>query len=391
MLTGIEKRRRLLSLLFAALLATLAVPAAKGTTIDVRCRKALFLPHSGQFIAQDAMNGVALYRLNDRGLVHSFRAGAEVLRFAVTPDEKVLFLPDLDGNLSAHDLTTGQPVWHLSRWQTGLTSIWDVSFSQDGRFTLACGGDKHEVLILETATGKLVRTLPTRLSRPAINSAALCPDGSRGVCTDSDGNLFAFEVATGLVKKLRSIGPTARIRYSVDGKYVVVLEAVQQQFQILAASGDWPVQLTGPPGYTGCIKSAEDGGFLVTQVNGDLEGQRWRPGAKDLEVLWHRPFLDEEGISDFLPDELIGISTDFRLVTRLIDLRTGAELGKVDNSANYRVTILSTTVSGFPGGLAALGVVAVLAVIAAVSILRRRRTTHCPSPRTDDRGIRLPN
>src|SRR5579883_2005677 len=129
----IGSRRLPLSFLLASLVAPLTAATAAGRTIDTRFRQALFLPRSGQFIAQDAMNGAALYRLGDTGLVHSFRVKESVWRFAVTSDEKTLLMAGLGGNVSAHDLTTGQTLWELSGAQSGLGLVRDVSFSRDGR------------------------------------------------------------------------------------------------------------------------------------------------------------------------------------------------------------------------------------------------------------------
>src|SRR5262245_30490850 len=100
-------RRPTLALLLAVALTLLAAPAAPGKQFDTSPRPTLVLPLSGQFLAQDAMNGVALYRLTDRGLVHRFRAGGEVRMFVVTSDEKILLIGCWNGSLSARDLTTG--------------------------------------------------------------------------------------------------------------------------------------------------------------------------------------------------------------------------------------------------------------------------------------------
>lgn len=75
---------------------------------------------------------------------------------------------------------------------------------------------------------------------------------------------------------------------------------------------------------------------------------------------------------------MIGVSTDFRLVTRLIDLRTGKAQLTIDNSANYRENILTYTSMDFPapccpwlvivGGIVALAVLGLLIVLKYKSI-----------------------
>jgi hypothetical protein len=49
---------------------------------------------------------------------------------------------------------------------------------------------------------------------------------------------------------------------------------------------------------------------------------------------------------DFDPESLVGVWTDFRLATRVIDLRTGTVRFTVDNSANYREELISWTSTG---------------------------------------------
>ncbi len=79
-------------------------------------------------------------------------------------------------------------------------------------------------------------------------------------------------------------------------------------------------------------------------------------------------------ILDFRPDSLIGVHTNFKLVTEVIDLRSGAVLGTVDNSKNYRPTILSTTTSGSLSPAVVVGLAAGL-FFAIRGYMRRRRSS----------------
>jgi WD40 repeat protein len=374
--------------LVTVLVTPLVTPPARGTSYDFSPRQALFLPRSGQFLAQDAMNGAALYRLSDRTLIRSFRAGQTVRRFAITSDEKILLMAGKD-NLSAHDLTTGQTLWELSGAQSGLSSVSDVSFSHDGRLAVACGDGK--AVIFEVATGSPVRVLPVPPSAIGVVAAALSPDGTRGVLEGGDWALYEFDVATGQTKLVRAPDAIARIRYSADGKHVAFWRFTARQICISGASGDWPIRYVALTGEDAFFKPDDDGGFLLQdwriefndqdiESKRDLTGLRWRPGAEKPQELW-RCRSDLGGIfSDFLPDQMIGIYTKHQLVTRLTDLRTGAVVGEVDNSANYRRgEDTPTTVFGVGTWLPALGLVTVLGAVAFVGIRFLRRAPRLTS------------
>jgi hypothetical protein len=65
-----------------------------------------------------------------------------------------------------------------------------------------------------------------------------------------------------------------------------------------------------------------------------------------VEEVWKVQGGAELARMDFDPGTLRGVYTDFRLVTRILDLRTDTELLRIDNSVNYREQIVSTTVMG---------------------------------------------
>jgi hypothetical protein len=102
-------------------------------------------------------------------------------------------------------------------------------------------------------------------------------------------------------------------------------------------------------------------------------GVRCHPDTGKMEEVWKLKGGEDLRRMDFDPGAMRGVATDFRLVTRLFDLRTGEELLKIDNSANYREVILSAThgAGGSPGGSAGMpnGAVVVLWTMAAVVLL----------------------
>ena len=323
----------------AVIVTLLLAPAAGATSIDTRPRPTLVLPASGQFVARDSWEGVALYRLKDASLVRRFRAGYRVNKFAVTRDEKTLLIACYDGNLAAFDVATGASCWSLSPRQSGLRGGWDVSFSADGQSVVVCGMDELAI-VLETRTGRqlgAVRFPPRQMS---IMSAALSPDGSHGVLLTLGGTLFAFDVATG---RLQDTGVTGAwpVCYSVDGKYIALRSnnsGASEQLRIVTADGNWSVRDLGQFDEIGHIKPLEDGGFLASALAGSREevsvGVVCWPDRGKLEELWRFRQRGRERM-DFTPDGKVGVSTTAWLETALLDLRTKTVLASVDNSAQY--------------------------------------------------------
>src|SRR6266446_4529316 len=78
------------SLALPALALLLSVQTADATSKDTRPRPALLLPESGWFVAQDAWDSVALFRIKDGHPLKSFAADDWVRRLAVTADERFL-------------------------------------------------------------------------------------------------------------------------------------------------------------------------------------------------------------------------------------------------------------------------------------------------------------
>jgi WD40 repeat protein len=344
--------------------ALLVTTGATATTIDMSPHRTLVLPGSQQFLVRDAWNGVALYRLSDRSVVHRFRGPSEVSAFAASSDEKMVILACDNGALSAFDLASGERLWK----QSPLSSVSKVGFSSDGQSILVDG-----LLVLEAATGRKIGTLPPLPDKSlTVWSAALGPGGTRGsLVAGYDGQLYTFDVQTGQVaeKGVKKLGPVRQAVYSVDGKYLALRCAVfidgwpydDDQLRIVNTADAWTVQDVGVPTQVGHMKPTADGGFLLTGLDvrinplgavtaADSVGLRWRPGAKDLEELYRLPskYLEPDKM-DFDPEQLVGVRTNWRLITEVVDLRTGTVLGSINNSANYRARITTSYSPGILG------------------------------------------
>jgi hypothetical protein len=123
--------------------------------------------------------------------------------------------------------------------------------------------------------------------------------------------------------------------------------------------------------------------------NGNAGGQKpvgltCDPRTGEMRTVWEsRAGWVDRGRTDFDADAMRGVSTDYRLVTSVIDLKTDAALLTVDNSANFRPTLVSW--SRRPNGLVLLVrrkwplfMAGAACVVALTVLLLRRR--HAPVP-----------
>jgi hypothetical protein len=183
-------------------------------------------------------------------------------------------------------------------------------------------------------------------------SAALSPDGSKGVLIDLGERLYTFDVGTGVMKDTGWKGAWP-VRYSSDGRHVAMRSSNsgrQEQLRIVEVAGELKVTDVGQFGHVGYIRQTNEGGFRATAEKRSSIGIHWQPKTAELNEVWK----STEGPTDFDIDQMLGITTNYRLVTKLIDLRTGAVLLTVDNSANARLEMISTSysITGHEGNMA---------------------------------------
>ena len=124
----------------------------------------------------------------------------------------------------------------------------------------------------------------------------------------------------------------------------------------------------GQFGCIGHIKPIQGGGFhIIARGTGGFE---YDPGADQLRDIWRLPAALAEERTDFDTERMLAVSTDYLLVTNLIDLRMERRRLTIDNRANYRESVITTSYSGNPPGTGRLGSILVLVgSIAAVSVL----------------------
>jgi hypothetical protein len=220
-------------------------------------------------------------------------------------------------------------------------------------------------------------------------SAALAPDGSTGALLEVGGHVHTFDVAAATIRDTGLTG-SGTIRYSSDGRYFAWCNSNSGVLEHLrVAATDDPSRFTdvGQFRRLGLVRPTDDGRFAVTAEAIDRTGAQvtigtlYDPATGELRPAWSLPtdpLAPPERQTDFATDALTGISTDYRLVTSVIDLADGTVRLRVDNSANFRPTIVSWSSRGGSRvsrkGLLVLGTSVACAIVAVTIAIARRRS-----------------
>ncbi len=363
--------------LFVAVLCC-SVPVAADASYDTRPRHAILFTDGTRFVAQDAWNSVAVYRTADGEVVHRFPAPARVRCIALSPDEKCLLVGCADGgNLRLWDAQTGECLWDYQPPNDGLRDIWDVSFAGNGERVVACG---QEAIVLDVRTGGRIGGKFFPPNPTGIMSVALGPDGTSGFLIDWNRKLSSFDVLTSSQTATELAGD-APVRYSTDGKHVAFRSSGLEPVEHLSVVrvGELTKQDLGTFAHVMHIRPARDGSFLVTartkryneEGRPEFVGtQIWTEDGR-VKELWR--FAREQGVNertDYLPELMIGVSTDAYLVTTVTDLRTGKVLRTIDNSANARLEPMGPFCGTVPhDGSWSWGSAAIVAAVVALGLV----------------------
>jgi WD40 repeat protein len=141
---------------------------------------------------------------------------------AVTADEKTIALgaADSSGLVLLCDIATATPVREI---QISRRRVVAVDFAPDGRILAGSDGGVSSTVLVDTNTGKTIRTL--RGDRHAVVGAlAFSPDG-RTLATggDNNGDVLLWDVATGrlsgeLANPVSGVGPVTTLAFAPDGR-----------------------------------------------------------------------------------------------------------------------------------------------------------------------------
>ena len=326
----------------------------QATKIDMGPRPTNLLTRSRQFIAQDAWNSVALYSMDDSKPIRRFPASASINEFEATVDEGLLLIACANGEIGVYKIDTGEKLWWRTSSQTGLGYIYDASFSWDGKTLVACN-ERDFLVIFNALTGEQIGKVSFPPNQTNIMSAALSPDGTKGVLVTLGGRLCTFDTNSGQMKDTGLTG-AAPVRYSAGGKFIALRSnnsGDDEQLRIVAVENLATTDV-GKFAHIGLIRAIGNSSFLACAYagrrfeNNAIVGITYQADSGELKEIWKLSTTDVENKTDFDPKQMIGLSTDYRFVTRLIDLQTGKPRLTIDNSANYRESIVSTSSRGLP-------------------------------------------
>ncbi len=193
-----------------------------------------------------------------------------------------------------------------------------------------------------------------------VVSVALNPDGTRGFVIVEGWGLGRFDLAAGHATDA-NLAAYGSVRCSADGAHVAFPTqswGMDPQLAVVPAGGGPTKRALGRFADIGRVRPLSDGSFLVTARvgRGDDDSaacagmQVWPDGR--VREVWRltpgprpigRSLLPLEFVSphrvndrtDFLPEPMTGVTTDWQFVTTVTDLRTGGVVRTIDNRASW--------------------------------------------------------
>jgi hypothetical protein len=320
--------------------------ATTATTIST-APKTAFLLRTGQFIAQDSSTSATLYDGTGK-VVYRFVSG-NVSALALSYDQKRLLIGTSGGTLQLFDVGSGVTVWSRGPTETHLHEVIDASFAPSDRGFAVCDFS-DEASVFETASGRQMGSVHFPPHQTHVMSAAISNDCATGVLVDLGRRVFTFDIASRTMKEtgLKGVWP---IRHSSDGRFFAFRRnksPVKSELCVVNTD-DMSVAALGDFLSIGNIRPTADGDFRITADAGKIPhnvpvGLVCDPNVGQIRQIWKAPELsDIEKGTDFDPKTMLGVSTNYRLVTSLIDLRTNAVRANIDNSANFKPIIVSWT------------------------------------------------
>jgi hypothetical protein len=342
------------------LLALTWTAAVQARSVDVSPHVAILLPKSQRFLARDNWSSVTLYTYEGNA-VRRFNATETIFDIDASLDERTLLIVHY-GGVGVWDIDTGQRLWSKS-FQDARG--FGATLSPDGRFVGVCWGGLQGVF--DARTGDRIGA---PLLENAIHSVVVVPGGAQAIGSSLRGQLFTVDTASGRITPPALKGYL--VAYAIDGQRAAVRDTSGQHEKLCIVSiGDLSTTELGDYYQIGLIRPASNGGFLVTASTRDHDGEQARmnvigaifdPTSGKLTETWRLPPGRDDQRMHYDPDTMVGVSTSYRFVTELIDLRTGDVRLKIDNSDNYegiglswRWTIVGLVVVALLGGWILIG------------------------------------
>jgi len=206
-----------------------------------------------------------------------------VRKVGITPDGSRLAvicdhdrLQDLGNSIRMLDSHTGENVATFTSQGHGYFSSFAIS--PDGTQLAAGTTDDHELLLLESASGDLIRALKGH--KDTITSVSFSPDGGRVATGSLDGTSRVWDVQTGSeVLALGERGRMSHVAFSPDGKQLLTGSGEEGIAQLWdAATGKAIIEFKGHRGAVSALAFSPDGSHVAI---GCLDGTAriWNPST----------------------------------------------------------------------------------------------------------------
>ncbi|HEV8060627.1 MAG TPA: hypothetical protein VGP68_12165 [Gemmataceae bacterium] len=307
---------------------------ARDSKILPGSRPAVMLSRTDEFIAMNRQDSASLYRTKDAKQVRTFTASdCDIESLTVTLDERYLLAACRGGAVRVWEIQNGAPVCSAHIPFSDNYYIHDASFSGDGKSFILVDHGGH-VLVYETSSGRIIREMKFPQEIFGV-SAALSPEGTKGVVMSQGYLLYTFELAKGKLEETIFRGDRP-VRYSSSGAFVALQCYDSPPLGLVYMDGSFRSQKLGSFGRISLLQPTSDGRFLVTSTvttsgfASSTVGCMVDPQTMLSNELWR---LDGhfEGMS-FDGKRLNGVRTNNDLITEVYDLKEKRLLYTIDNS-----------------------------------------------------------
>jgi len=198
--------------------------------LSLRVSCVTFSPDGQTLASGNIDTTIKLWRLNS-GKVHSTLKGHgwDVNSVAFSRDGKILVSGGLDGAIKIWNWRAGELLHTLNRpspsnvigslvswFDSSVGAIYSVAISPDGQM-IASGGSDQPIMLWNSGTGKLVRTLTEHSGQ--VFSVAFSPNGKLLASGGDDNTLRIWNYQVGeLLQTLEHLGPVHCVAFSPNGQ-----------------------------------------------------------------------------------------------------------------------------------------------------------------------------
>jgi hypothetical protein len=330
--------------------------SALATKVDTRPRPAIMLHLSDGVIVQSSTNDVALYDLKGSKL-RSFSLRERIEEIDISIDENYLLLAGDEGKISVWDVQTGKKVTSVRLKGKRGGYIYDASFSPDGTHFIATAS-RSVVGLYRTSDGKLIDR--TEIGSPM--SVATSANGQTLYIINLVNEIFRKDVPTDTITQLSTSGAWP-IRLTKDGLHVLFRSDNRgyDSLRVLAVGTDDQAHELAPAGSLHRIRPLSDGGALITmhqsKNGGEEVGLRFDPETMTLSEVFRLPQKLGRRAMAFDPDRGLGVTTDWRLSSRIIVLKTGRTLVTIGGDEDHEPSVISTSGRSQDGGTPSIWII----------------------------------